>query len=116
MAMRFLRMLSIALLAGGCAAGIDADVSSPELRITPDDPSNPGIVRFDVPTAWLLGHPGDDFPVTLRARIASRDLAARELDAVGYCPQGFTGPDAILFPDGDRSRSAFLVRCVRNGS
>ena len=86
--------------------------SRSEVRVVPDDPASPTVVRFDVPTAMLMGLPGDRVPVTLEARIATRELVARELAAVGYCPRGFVGPDAITFPGGDRSRSTFSVRCL----
>lgn len=78
----------------------------------PDDPAAPAVVRFDVPTASLMGLPGDKVPITLEARITTRELAARELAAAGYCPHGFVGPEGITFPGGDRSRSVFSVRCL----
>ncbi len=86
--------------------------SSSDVRIVPDDPASPTVIRFDVPTALVMGLPGDRVPVTLEARLATRELVARELAAAGYCPRGFIGPDGITFPGGDRSRSLFSVRCV----
>jgi len=86
--------------------------SDPDVRITPDDPANPKHVRFDVPAVYVLGFPGDPFPVTLQARIATREIAAAHLSMLGYCPKGFSGPEGVFAPDGDRSRSAFVVDCI----
>ena len=83
-----------------------------EVTLTPNDPDNPTEVRFDVPTSAIMGLPGDRVPITLEARIGTREIAARELAAAGYCPNGFRGPDGVFFPNGDRSRSAFIVECV----
>jgi len=83
-----------------------------DVRVVPDDPVSPTLVRFEVPTAMVMGLPGGRVPVSLEARIATRELAARELAAAGYCPHGFLGPDEITFPHGDRSRSVFSVRCL----
>jgi hypothetical protein len=95
----------------GCAGG--PALRSPDgVRIFPDDPVSPGVVRFDVPTALLMGLPGDRVPVTLEARVTTRELVARELARSGYCPRGFVGPDGITFPGGDRARSTFSVRCL----
>jgi hypothetical protein len=108
--------LAAALLtiASGCATQPPAlDVRDEAIALTVDNPANPRHVRFDVPTALILGNAGDDrLPVTLRARVATRDLAARELASRGYCPLGFEGPEGIHFPDGNRAHSAFTVRCI----
>jgi hypothetical protein len=96
----------------GCASPERLNEDTSAIRLVPDDPVNPTRVQFEVPTAVLLGQPGPDrVPVTLKARIATRELAAHELAAHDYCPRGFTGPDGIHFPEGDRGRSAFVVRC-----
>src|SRR5688500_2274821 len=105
--------LAALLLAVGCAS-TDAATGAErtDIRVTPDHPVNPTHVRFEVPTALLLGQPGPDrIPSTLKARIVSRELAARELAAHDYCPHGFRGPEGIFFAEGDRGRSAFVVHC-----
>lgn len=105
--------MALAVVMAGCSvAPVTPEALRSEVRVTPDNPANPRSVRFDVPSALLFGMPGDRAPVTLQARISTRGLAARELAAAGYCPQGFTGPDGVFFPGGDRSRSAFVVDCV----
>ena len=63
-------------------------------------------------TALVMGMPGERVPNTLQARIATREIAAHELSQAGYCPNGFTGPEELRFPHGDRSRTAFVVRCL----
>jgi hypothetical protein len=100
------------VLLTACAASRPTPHEWREIRLTPDDPAKPRAVRFDVPTALLMGLPGDHLPLTLEARVNTRGLAARELATAGYCPNGFNGPEAIFFPGGDRSRSAFIVHCV----
>jgi len=108
--MRFLLAVGCgALLAGCVASGMQP---RDDVRVVPDDPVRPTVVRFEVPTALLMGLPGDRVPASLEARISTRELAARELAAAGYCPRGFLGPDEITFPGGDRSRSVFSVRCL----
>jgi hypothetical protein len=103
--------LAALAIASGCVTGAH-DEAGPQVRVTPDDPAAPREVRFDVPTVMLLGHPGDDrIPATLKARMATRALAARELAARGYCPDGFAGPAGIRFAEGDRRLSRFVVRC-----
>jgi hypothetical protein len=109
--MRLAFVLYCGALLAACAQAPTAR-SAQGVRIVPDDPVSPTVVRFDVPTALIMGLPGDRVPITLEARIATRELAARELAAAGYCPRGFVGPEAITFPPGDRSRSAFSVRCL----
>jgi hypothetical protein len=107
-------LLSALLLgAAGCAStDVATETARSDIRIVPDDPVHPRHVRFEVPTVLLLGHPGPHpVPSTLTARIATRDLAARELAAHHYCPHGFTGPEGIFFAEGDRGRSAFVVHC-----
>jgi hypothetical protein len=99
-------------LVAACAAPRVATTPRGEVTLTPDDPDNPRIVRFDVPTAMIMGLPGDRMPVTLEARLSTREIATRELAAAGYCPNGFTGPEGVSFPGGDRGRSAFVVECV----
>jgi hypothetical protein len=105
-----LPLIFVAALAG-CASAGDAGSSAPDVRITPDDPVNPKHVRFDVPAAYVLGLPGDRVPITLQARLATREIAAARLSVLGYCPHGFSGPDTVFAPDGDRSRSVFVVDC-----
>ena len=78
----------------------------------PDRAESPSAVRFEVPTALGMGLPGERVPNTLQARIATREIAAHELSQAGYCPNGFTGPEELRFPHGDRSRTAFVVRCL----
>ena len=78
----------------------------------PDRPTSPAVVRFEVPTALVMGMPGEHVPNTLQARVSTREIAAHELSRAGYCPNGFTGPEELLFPRGDRSRTAFVVRCL----
>ena len=80
--------------------------------MTPDRPDGPSSIRFDVPTALIMGMPGERVPNTLQARISTREIAARELAAAGYCPNGFIDPQGVIFPGGDRSRAAFIVRCI----
>ena len=82
----------------------------PGIRLTLDPVED--AVRFEVPTALLMGLPGDHVPLTLQARASTRAIAARELAAAGYCPNGFTGPEGVSFPSGDRSRAVFVVRCL----
>jgi len=108
-------VLACAVLAGCAGTTTVRPISTPalaEVTLTPNDPDNPTEVRFDVPTSAIMGLPGDRIPVTLEARIGTREIAARELAAAGYCPNGFRGPDGVFFPNGDRSRSAFIVECV----
>ena len=88
------------------------DPAFAEIIVTPDRGKNPTSVRFDVPTALVMGMPGEHVPNTLQARLTTREIAARELAAAGYCPNGFTGPEGLSFPGGDRSRASFIVRCV----
>ena len=83
-----------------------------EIAVVPDRTGDPRTVLIEVPTGWVMGFPGDRVPLTLQARASTREIAARELAAAGYCPRGFTGPDELSFPGGDRSRTAFLVRCL----
>lgn len=107
-------ILGAAVVAGGCAGTNSAALGSQieQVVLTPDNPENPRAVRFDVPTAMVMGMTGERVPVTLQARIATREIAERELAHAGYCPNGFTGPEAVFFPGGDRSHSAFIVECV----
>ena len=115
MDMRMKTVLAAAFLlsATGCVSHTTVQrLDDVAINLTLDDPVNPSRVRFDVPTAALLGNPGDDrIPGTLRARIATRQLAARELATRGFCPHGFSGPDGIQFPEGNRAHSTFVVRC-----
>ncbi len=104
-------LLGAALLAA-CSSVPRAERQIDAVRLTPDNPDNPRVVRFDVPTAMVMGMTGERVPVTLQARISTREIAAREFAAAGYCPNGFTGPEGVFFPDGDRSHSAFIVECV----
>lgn len=105
-------LAALALVAGCVSTDPVAEAARSEIRVVPDDAANPRHVRFEVPTALLLGQPGPDrIPSTLKARIATRDLAARELAAHAYCPYGFSGPEGIYFAEGDRGRSAFVVHC-----
>lgn len=104
--------VAASLLATACATAPTSVSQINEVRITPDNPTNPREVRFDVPTAMVMGMTGERVPVTLQARIATREIATRELAHTGYCPNGFTGPEGVFFPDGDRSHSAFIVECV----
>ena len=105
-------LASLLALAGCVSTDIASEVARSEVRVVPDDPVDPRHVRFEVPTAILLGQPGPDrVPTTFKARIATRDLAARELAARGYCPYGFSGPEGVFFAEGDRGRSAFVVHC-----
>lgn len=108
-----LALTALAVLLGACSlAETVPDARRDAVRLTPDDPAAPRSVRFEVPTALLLDLPGASrVPITLQARIATRELAAQELAAAGYCRDGFTGPERIFFSD-DRSRSAFVVRCL----
>jgi hypothetical protein len=100
-------------IAAGCATpDAGPELARSGIRMVPDDPVTPRVVRFEVPTAMILGMPGPDrAPVTLKARINTRELAARELAAHDYCPYGFTGPEGVFFAEGDRGRSAFVVHC-----
>ena len=59
-----------------------------------------------------MGLPGEHVPGAMQARASTREIAARELATAGYCPNGFTGPEGLVFPAGDRSRAAFVVRCL----
>ena len=104
--------LAAALVLGACAAPSDPGDRPQGVVVTPDASSHPRVVRFDVPTAMLIGLPGDRMPVTLEARLSTRALAARELAMRGYCPNGFLGPEGITFPGGDRGHSIFTVVCV----
>lgn len=104
-------LLAAAVLAA-CSSVPRTEPQIDAVRLTPDNPDNPRVVRFDVPTAMVMGMPGERMPVTLQARISTRDIAARELAAAGYCPNGFHGPEGVFFPGGDRSHSAFVVECV----
>jgi hypothetical protein len=106
----FISFLFVAACAAGCASPQPLG-DTPEVRMFPDDPANPKVVRFEAPSALVIGLPGDRVPATLEARIGSRDIAARMLAAHGYCPNGFTGPEGIHFPDRDRARAVFEVRC-----
>jgi hypothetical protein len=81
------------------------------VAVIPDRAVSPASVRFEVPTALVMSLPGGHVPNTLEARLSTRAIAERELAAAGYCPKGFTGPDGVFFPGGDRSRTAFVVRC-----
>jgi hypothetical protein len=103
----------LAIAAAACAAlPPQHDDAHAAITLTPDRPDYPRSVRFDVPTALIMGIPGERIPTTLQARISTRELAAHELASAGYCPNGFTGPEGVFFPGGDRSRAAFIVRCV----
>ncbi len=95
-----------------CAASSGPADRPQGVVVTPDTAPHPRVVRFDVPTAMLVGLPGDRLPVTLEARMSTRSLAARELALRGYCPNGFLGPEGIHFPDGDRGHSRFTVVCL----
>jgi hypothetical protein len=97
---------------GACAASPDLGHRPQGVVVTPDAAAHPRVVRFDVPTAMLIGLPGDRMPVTLEARLSSRALASREIALRGYCPNGFVGPEGITFPGGDRGHSMFTVVCV----
>jgi hypothetical protein len=104
-------LLAAALGLAACASQVPAE-SRPEVTVVPDDPARPRAVRFEVPTALLMGLPGQyDPPLTAQARIASRAIARRELAVRGLCAQGFTGPQGLHFT-GDRSRATFTVSCV----
>lgn len=105
-------LLAASLWLGACATTRDYSDRPQGVVVTPDTPAQPRVVRFDVPTAMLVGLPGDRMPVTLEARLSTRALASRELAARGYCPNGFLGPEAITFPGGDRGHSVFTVVCV----
>ena len=106
-------MVAAIAIAAGCATPDAAtEAARSEIRMVPDDAVNPRVVRFEVPTALLLGSPGPHHaPVTLEARIMTREIAARALAAHDYCPYGFTGPEGVFFAEGDRGRSAFVVHC-----
>jgi hypothetical protein len=108
--MRLFPLLACAAVIAACASPATT-VRRDDVLVTPDA-AHPGAVRFDVPTAMLMDLPGGRVPVTLEARIATRAIASRELAQRGLCPRGFTGPDGIAFPDGDRGRSVFYVECV----
>lgn len=105
-------LAAMALALGACSTPRDLSGRPEGVIVTPDAPSHPRVIRFDVPTAMLIGLPGDPVPVTLEARLSTRQLAARELAARGYCPNGFLGPEKIVFPGGDRGHSAFTVVCA----
>ncbi len=111
---RIVALAALAVLVAACASAPQPRVAqrAAEVTLTPDDPDNPREVRFDVPTAAIMGLPGGRIPVTLEARIGTREIAARELAVAGYCPNGFRGPDGVFFPNGDRSQSAFIVECI----
>lgn len=105
-------MLIAAILTGACAPLPEARHDSGEqVRVAADEPVNPRRVRFDVPTAMLMGIPGQyELPMTGQARIATQAIASEALAARGYCPHGFTGPEGIRFSE-DRSRGVFVVSC-----
>ena len=104
--------LAAASVLCACANAPDPRGRPAGVVVTPDTPDHPRVVRFDVPTAMLVGLPGDRLPVTLEARLSSRALATRELAERGYCPNGFAGPERIDFPGGERGHSVFTVVCV----
>lgn len=112
---RLFSVVGIALLATACSSVPRQDPQVAQIdavHLTPDNVDNPREVRFDVPTSMVMGMTGERVPVTLQARISTREIAARELSNAGYCPNGFTGPDGVFFPNGDRSHSAFIVSCI----
>ncbi len=109
---RLFSVVGIALLATACSSVPQQVAQIEAVHLTPDNADNPREVRFDVPTSMVMGMPGERVPVTLQARISTRDIASRELAAAGYCPNGFSGPDGVFFPNGDRSHSAFIVSCI----
>lgn len=109
--MKALGALALAAALAACAT-VEEDAGRDRIVLTPDDAAHPRVVRFEVPSVLLFGIAGGDGPpVTLRARVAAREIAAQELAHAGYCPRGFSGPEGIHFPGGDRSRSVFVVRC-----
>lgn len=66
----------LAIAAAACAA---LPPQPDEVTLTPDRPDSPRSVRFDVPTALIMGISGERIPITAQARISTRHLAAHEL-------------------------------------
>ena len=90
--------------------------SRPETKITPDDPANPKRIRFDVYgdpfTPAPSGSAEANLPVHVQIRMGMRRYAESKLKELSWCPNGFTGPDAVLAPERNRLMSFFYVECL----
>lgn len=81
------------------------------VKISPDDPSNPKRIRFDVDSTPYASQQDPRLTMNERIRLGMRRLAAEQLAERGYCPHGFNGPDLVL---GRKMAGAsfFFVDCL----
>lgn len=113
-------LLLVAMGAAGCGANpsteVDAETRAKYFRVTPDDPANPKRIRFDVyGNPYDPAPPGGDearLPSHERIRLGMRRYADSKLKELGYCPNGFAGPDMVLAPERNRLATFFFVTCL----
>lgn len=108
-------LASTSLMSCSSASRQSADIGS-SVQITPDDEAHPKRIRFDVygnpfPRTELSTEERR-LPTHKQVALVMRRNAEIKLREVGYCPNGFTGPDLVLGPENDRRALFFYVDCL----
>ncbi|AMS31807.1 hypothetical protein AEM42_04240 [Betaproteobacteria bacterium UKL13-2] len=89
--------LLLPMLLTSCAAASDPAPRAPlTVKITPNHPTEPTRIRFDVNSTPYVSAQDPRLPIHERIRLGMRQLAQERLPATGYCPHGFKGPDIVL--------------------
>lgn len=88
--------LTLMSLLTSCAASGDAASRAPmTVKMTPNHPSEPTRIRFDVTNA---SYPTQNSALSAyeQNRLGMHQLAKERLLASGWCPYGFMGPEFVL--------------------
>lgn len=108
--------ISTAGCGGAAQSEVDIGAQVASRRVTPDDPVNPKRIRFDVYgdpyEAAAHGSAEAGLLADERIRLGMRRYAAATLKELGYCPNGFTGPEVVLAPERSRLMRYFYVTCI----
>jgi hypothetical protein len=84
-------------LLGSCAAASDSSLNAPmTVKMTPNHPTEPTRIRFDVTNSSHADQQDQRLPVHEQIRLGMRQLASERLPEKGYCQHGFKGPDLVL--------------------
>jgi hypothetical protein len=104
--------LTLMPLLNSCAAAGDASPSAPmTVKMTPNHPTEPTRIRFDVNSTPYVSNQAQHLPMHEKIRLGMRQLARERLPEKGYCPHGFKGPDLVLGMKASND-SFFFVDCL----